>query len=316
LTTQRDEFLNILFERAKLNKNIVLLTVDMGAPALDKWRAELPEQFFSMGISEQNAINVAAGLRRGGKKVFVYFMAVWVLRCFEQIRYSCAMASNPITIIGNGVGLGYAPAGPAHQPNEDVAVMKSLIGVEIWSPSDIHTINKIVDECLNNDKLNYIRLERKIHPNCEKLTLNTELREISTINLGVKSSKNKISIFSYGFVLGRVLQAAENFISKKTSHEISIHILNKIYPLNIVKVFEILSDSKKVLTVEEQSFSGSISEMIGSILVQNERKYNYTSINLPNTYIFENGTRDYLLDSYGLSTLDIEKQIDKLNNLG
>ena len=54
---QRDAFISTLFERAKKDKDIYLISVDMGAPSLDRWRSELPEQFFAAGISEQNAIN-------------------------------------------------------------------------------------------------------------------------------------------------------------------------------------------------------------------------------------------------------------------
>ena len=121
MSSQRDTFITRLFERAREDKDICLISVDMGAPSLDRWRQELPNQFIAAGISEQNAINYAAGLSAAGKKVYVYFMASWVARCFEQIRYSCAMANNPITILGNGVALGYAPAGPAHAPTEDIA---------------------------------------------------------------------------------------------------------------------------------------------------------------------------------------------------
>ena len=69
--TQRDIFISELFELAKSDKDIILISVDMGAPTLDVWREELPEQFIAAGISEQNAINVAAGLSAAGKKVYV-----------------------------------------------------------------------------------------------------------------------------------------------------------------------------------------------------------------------------------------------------
>ena len=68
MSSQRDIFLTHLLERAKVDKDIYLISVDMGAPSLDRWREELPDQFFAAGISEQNAINFAAGLvmRRPG----------------------------------------------------------------------------------------------------------------------------------------------------------------------------------------------------------------------------------------------------------
>ena len=58
----RDAFLNSLYEFAKLDENIILISNDFGAPALDKFRHELPRQFINAGISEQNIIGVAAGL--------------------------------------------------------------------------------------------------------------------------------------------------------------------------------------------------------------------------------------------------------------
>ena len=73
MTSQRDAFIDRLFERAVNDKDIYLISVDMGAPSLDRWRAELPDQFFAAGISEQNAINFAAGLAGAGKKVYCPF---------------------------------------------------------------------------------------------------------------------------------------------------------------------------------------------------------------------------------------------------
>ena len=67
--TQRDTFIDELFKIAKEDKDVILISVDMGAYALDQWRDELPEQFIWTGISEQHSINLAAGLSAKGKKV-------------------------------------------------------------------------------------------------------------------------------------------------------------------------------------------------------------------------------------------------------
>ena len=159
--TQRDTFIEELFKIAKDDKDVIMMSVDMGASSLDQWREELPEQFLFTGISEQHSINLAAGLSASGKKVYVYFMAAWSARCFEQIRYSCALPNNPITILSNGVGLGYAPAGPAHEPNEDIAYMRSLLNIEIHCPRNIPATKELVKLSYKEPKLRYIRLERK-----------------------------------------------------------------------------------------------------------------------------------------------------------
>ena len=107
-------------------------------------------------------IDMAAGLSLAGKKVYVYAMAPFIsLRCIEQIKCSLAMMHLPVSIISVGGGLSYADAGPTHYSNEDIASIRSLVGIDVISPSDNISANKIVLECINNPKLRFIRLERE-----------------------------------------------------------------------------------------------------------------------------------------------------------
>ena len=305
MIAQRDAFLDNLFIKAKSDKDIILISVDMGAPSIDKWRSELSDQFFDMGISEQNAINFASGLARGGKKVFVYFMAVWVLRCFEQIRYSSVMANNKITILGNGVGLGYAPAGPAHETSEDVGVMKTLHGINIWSPSSSETIPYVVNECIDSSVTNYVRLERKSHSSVsyslDSLNSNQLITEFKSID-----EKNLLTIFTYGFVAGIALEAGKQ-ISSESGSTVKVIDLQKIWPLPENLILEIAKKSNGIIVIEEQSLNGGISESISNILIRDKKPINFRTVSLPSKYIFENGTREQLLDNYGLSTKNIIK---------
>ena len=286
------------------------MSVDMGAPAIDKWKSELPGQYFEMGISEQNAINVAAGLSRGGKKVFVYFMAVWVHRCFEQIRYSCSIASNKITILGNGVGLGYAPAGPAHEPNEDIAVMKSLHNIEIYSPSSRVQIPQLVDLCLSNKSLNYVRLERKSSENIEQKYSHLLNQDFTSLIYQVEEGMYPVTVvISYGYLTSRVHDAIQNLSTEKAKRVLSLD-LQKIWPLDLKKVNQILINAKLVLFLEEQSINGSLYEYFCRYISESGLKIMVKSIHLPNQYIFENGNQDQLLDSVGLSVDSITNLLD------
>ena len=80
--TQRDTFISELFEIAKKDKDVILISVDMGASSLDRWREELPEQFIWTGISEQHSINLAAGLSAAGKKSICLFYGSLVSKMF------------------------------------------------------------------------------------------------------------------------------------------------------------------------------------------------------------------------------------------
>ena len=311
MKTQRDVFLDSLFDKAKNDSSIMLLSVDMGAPAIDRWKLELPGQYIEMGISEQNAINVAAGLSRGGKKVFVYFMAVWVHRCFEQIRYSCAIGDNPITILGNSVGLGYAPAGPAHEPNEDISVMRSLHNLQIHSASSIVQIEGVLEQCLNSKIVNYVRLERKTYPNSELAYKDFLPGFYSNSYLFHDDKlKQKYAVLSYGQIMHRLFNLREKYPAKLS--EVSFIELSRIWPLDFDTLFTQLGNINKVLFVEEQSRSGSLSEVLAFEFASRGLLLNLKTIHLPNSYIFENGNQEEILDSIGFSSSDILDQIELL----
>ena len=70
--SQRDAFFNELYQIAKRDRNVCLVVADMAAPSLDKFRYNLSTQYINVGVAEQNAITVAAGLALEGKKVYVF----------------------------------------------------------------------------------------------------------------------------------------------------------------------------------------------------------------------------------------------------
>ena len=309
--TQRDTFISELFEIAKKDKDVILISVDMGASALDRWRDELPEQFIWTGISEQHSINLAAGLSAAGKKVYVYFMAAWSARCFEQIRYSCSMPNNPITILSNGVALGYAPAGPAHETNEDIAYMRSLLNVEIDCPASSTHVKELVKESYENQKLRYIRLERKYDSRFDELkTTNGVGFSIVTgglFNNPSLENEPKLAIISYGYMLGRCLDVQKKFLNNNM--EVSLYNMSKIKPNPLVKLQEKFKSYDKIISVEEQTLSGGFGSTILEGMSDNNVQTPLLRIGLPERYIFENGDRDYHLDNNGLSVDSIYDKI-------
>ncbi len=81
-TTQRDAFWNRIYELEKNNRDIVVVSADMGAPALDKFRRDFSSRFVNAGIAEQNALLISSGMAMTGKRVFVYAIAPFItVRC-------------------------------------------------------------------------------------------------------------------------------------------------------------------------------------------------------------------------------------------
>jgi len=156
--SQRDAFFNALFLLAKQDRNIVLVSADMGAPSLDQWRLDLPSQYLNVGIAEANAVSIATGLAKLGKKVFVYAIAPFIsLRCYEQVKLGPCAHNLPITLVGVGAGFSYEDSGPTHHTLEDVAIMSALPNMTVITVTD-----SVMAEALArvSSGPTYIRLDR------------------------------------------------------------------------------------------------------------------------------------------------------------
>ncbi len=104
----RQAFVNTLIELAESDKDIWLLTADMGFGLVEPFAKKFPEQYINVGVAEQNMVGIATGLALSGKIVFVYSIANFpTLRCLEQIRNDvCYHKANvKIVAVGGGTGL-------------------------------------------------------------------------------------------------------------------------------------------------------------------------------------------------------------------
>ncbi len=295
----RDVCIDEIYKYAKKNKDIYFATPDMGAPSLDKYRKEIPKQFIHMGICEQHMIAMAAGLAMMKKKVFCYAMAPFITsRCYEQIKCSVAAMDQPVTLIGIGVGLGYADAGPTHYSTEDIATMRVFPNVEILTPSDRFSTIEMVKLCLKRPKFRFLRIDRDVLPdiyNKNNFNLDKGWSEI------IKGSKN--CVVSSGYLLHKCLDQIKN--KKKEIGLIDVFRINNQNRSLITK----LKKYNKIIIIEEQWKSGGL----GSYLLELSNNYkvnlNLEIKSLNKKYFFENGGRDHLHKHNGL---DIQKIISNI----
>ena len=125
----RDTFVRTLVELAKEDKNIELVTGDLGFGVLKPFWETVPDQFTNAGIAEQNMTTVAAGMALEGKTVFTYSIGNFpTLRCLEQIRNDCAYHNANVKVVCIGGGFVYGSLGMSHQATEDLAILESLAG--------------------------------------------------------------------------------------------------------------------------------------------------------------------------------------------
>ncbi|MGH9632995.1 MAG: transketolase family protein [Bryobacteraceae bacterium] len=130
-------FFETLAEIGEKNPRIVLLTADLGYLALESFAERCPQQFFNVGVSEQNMIGLATGLAESGFFPFVYSITPFVvLRPYEFIRNGPVAHRLPVRIVSVGAGLEYGTNGISHYGLEDVGVLRTQPGLHLITPAD------------------------------------------------------------------------------------------------------------------------------------------------------------------------------------
>ena len=298
----RDAFIKELYLRAKSDPNIIFLSCDYGAPALDQFRKDLPKQFINTAVSEQNTISVAAGLALGGKRVYVYSIASFItLRCYEQIKIDLCCMNLPVTIIGVGPCYAYSFDGPTHHATEDIALMRALANMQIYSPADSNMAAGLVDLSLQSSKPTYIRLDKG------KYTLlyeqNMNLRSGFTI---LQEGKD-ISIIVTGIMVHKAMEIAKEL--SKHSIQAQIIDLYRLKPIDAEKLIESIRNTKKVLTVEEHTINGGLGSIIAEILADTNAFIPFKRLSIEDDLLYAYGMRESLHCERGLDQDSVVKTI-------
>ena len=164
----RDTFVRTLIDIAKADKNVHLVTGDLGFGVLRPFWEQLPDQFTNAGIAEQNMTSFAAGMALEGKTVFTYSIGNFpTLRAIEQIRNDCAYHNANVKIVCVGGGFVYGSLGMSNHATEDLAIMRALPDVVVVAPGDLVEAKCATRAIYQHQGTCYLRLgrggEKRIH---------------------------------------------------------------------------------------------------------------------------------------------------------
>ncbi|MFI5023544.1 MAG: transketolase family protein [Alphaproteobacteria bacterium] len=301
---QRDAFITELFDRAKGNKDIFLLSADFGAPALDQFREQLPEQFIHCGISEQNMVDLAAGLALDGRQVFCYAMAPFVsLRCLEQHKCATGIMNLPVCTLVAGVGLGYADAGPTHYATEDLACLRAIINSHVLTASDAEVARLLAIDAIERPRFSFVRLDRQ--PSADLLPV----AKIDDVRRGLRIMREgkRLAVVTHGFMLGRTLEA----IGQDLFDGVAVIDLVQVKPIPS-ELLDHISRCDAILTIEEQTPSGGLGAAVLEAMVDGAVVKPFYRLTLPEQYFFDNGGRAKLLELAHLSPQHIAEKINAI----
>ena len=300
----RRAFFLKLTELASKNPDTIILTADVSrGSGLEKFHEQFPEQFYNIGIAEQNMIGIAAGMAKVGLNVFATtFSTFLATRDLDQVRINLGYMKFPIKLIGRGSGVCSGTAGPTHYAVEDIAVIRAIPNVVIVTPADALEAVKIAEAAMNFDKPMYIRFNDSVNvPIVYKEDYDFEIGKSNILQEG-----SDITIFACGTMVAPSLKAAK--ILSEENISVGVVNMHTIKPLDIKTLDNFSADKKLLVSVEEHSIIGGLGSAIAEYISSKKNTPPLVKIGLPDAYC-KAATYDFLLNKYGLTAEKIAERI-------
>ncbi len=296
----RNAYLAALYELAKTHENVMALISDNGAIVYDKFRADFPDQYTNCGISEANMIGMSAGLASCGKIPFAYTISNFlVYRAYEQIRNDVCLQKMNVKMVGVGVGFVYSNLGPTHHGTEDIAVMRCLPNITIFSPADPRETKKVTMAAAAIQGPVYIRLATSESPAVYKKDYDFLAGRAVEIMPG-----RDAAVFSTGSSVYEVLQACKQL--KKEGISARLINLHTLKPIDREVIAKAARETGRILVVEEQNIHGGLASAIGEVLLeQGVGEVKFRGLGLKDTFTEGYGSYEDLKEMNGLSQAHI-----------
>ncbi len=287
------------------DENIYFLTGDLGYSVLEPMEKVFPTRLINMGVAEQNMVGVAAGLAMSGKKVYVYSIIPFAtMRCYEQIRNDVCYNNADVTIIGVGLGLSYGILSATHFALEDIAIIRALPNITVFSPADEIEAVLGVKALYKQKKPAYIRIGKKEEPKIYDRPYNFKIGKGNILREGQDAV-----IFSTGTIMEEVLKAAD--LLRNGNIKVSVVNIHTIKPLDKNLIIQESKFKKHAFVVEEHGKIGGLGSAILENVSDVEGLPLFTIIGTEDKFIKDIGSQQYLRNVNGLSTSKIIVKITK-----
>lgn len=301
----RKAFTDTLLELARSDRKIVALATDSkGSVTLGKFAEELPAQFVEIGIAEQDAVGIGAGLATCGKKAFVCGPACFLsARSLEQVKIDAAYSHTNVKIIGVSGGVSYGALGASHHSLQDIAVMRAIPGLAVILPCDAAQTARMTRALADYDGPVYVRMGRGAVPDVYENDAPFEIGKANTLLDG-----GDIALLAIGEMVYPALQAGKLLHSRGIGARVlDIHTIK---PLDEEAVLRAAKETGHIVTVEEHSVNGGLGAAVAETVVQ-RHPVPMTILGIPDETVVT-GTSSEVFRHYGLTPEGICGQAEAL----
>ncbi len=301
-----------LVKIAKNNKRVVAITAAMkDGTGLTDFAKKYPNRFFDVGIAEQHAVGMAAGLAKSGMVPVVPLYSSFIQRAYDQLVHDVAIQNLPVVICADRAGI-VGNDGETHQGLLDMAFTNTIPNFTIMAPKDFSELESMMEFSIDLKKpvlLRYPRGGEEItFDSCEKI----EFGKAEVIEKG-----NDLTIVAIGKMVARAKEVSD--LLKEDG--ITANVINARFLKPFDEKTLIDNMSNIIVTIEDGTIIGGLGSKVEEVLYKNKLNKKVEKFAYPDEFV-KHGSVKEIEEQYGLdaknivSTIKDIMQISKIKNIG
>ena len=278
-----------IVELAKENSKIVAVTASMkNGTGLADFAQEFPYRFFDVGIAEQHAVTMAAGMAKEGMIPFVPIYSSFYQRAYDQVIHDVAMQNLPVIMCVDRAGIVGAD-GETHQGTLDIAFFRLVPNLTIMAPKDFNEFEDMLEFAVGLNKPVVIRYPRggedadvkfKSHAKIE-LGKAEVLHEVKNL----ENPNKEVTIIAIGKTVSEAVKLADRM---QKEEGITPEIINARFlkPFDSEKMIQSIQRTKNVITIEDGTVINGLATTVKELIVDNNiQNVKFKSYAYPDKFI-------------------------------
>ena len=265
---------------------------------LNAFAERFPERYFDVGIAEQHAVTLAAGMACEGKKPVVAIYSTFLQRAYDQLIHDVALQNLPVLFAIDRAGLVGAD-GATHAGSFDLSYLRCIPNMLIMTPSDENECRQMLTTGFHHNGPAAVRYPR----GCGNgTTVEPKLDSIAICKAHTCRSGKKIAILAFGTLLHAALDAAEQV-------DATVVNMRFVKPLDTQMLDEIAANHQLIITIEENAVLGGAGSAVNEYYQQQDIRTRLHMMGLPDRFV-DHGDHGQMLSACGLDASGI---IDTIN---
>lgn len=297
--TYTQVFGNWLCDMASESEALIGITPAMcEGSGLNAFAEQFPDRYFDVGIAEQHAVTLAAGLACEGKKPVVAIYSTFLQRAYDQLIHDVAIQNLPVLFAIDRGGLVGAD-GPTHAGSFDLSYLRCIPNMLVMAPADENECRQMLTTGFYHQGPAAVRYPRGGGPGSQ---ISTQLETLEIGKAAIVRQGKKTAILAFGSMLTPALQAAEKL-------DATVVNMRFIKPLDTALIDQLAEQYQLLVTIEENALMGGAGSAVNEYLRQVGHNIDIRMLGLPDRYV-EHGEHQQMLADCGL---DSNGLVDTIN---